>query len=113
MVCLVAAIIEDDIEWPELAVHFGEKRRVRLAADPDENILFLNFVSLAGLVDIDTDDRRVRMKVFLPHAERSSAEYTDLEHGDRPVAIALEIPGVDVEIVMPLVHVGVGRENAK
>ena len=39
LMSLVAAVIEDNIERSELPANFCEKRRVRLATDPDEDVL--------------------------------------------------------------------------
>ncbi len=55
MVRLVAAVIEDDIEWSEFPVYPGKKCRICLAADPDEDVLVGDLVRLAGLVDVDSD----------------------------------------------------------
>ena len=47
VVCLVAAIIEDDIERAKFCGYLVEKIRVCLAADSNVNIFVGNFVSLA------------------------------------------------------------------
>ena len=62
----------------------------------------------AGLVDIDAHNGRVRMKIFLPHAERAAAKYADLQHANGSVAKSLKVPRIDIEIVMPFVDIRIG-----
>jgi len=49
MVCFMATVIENDVEWSKLAAHFRQEIWISLAANPDVNILIRYFMSLAGL----------------------------------------------------------------
>ena len=50
----VAAVVEDDVEGPELADNSLQEGRVGLITDPDRDLIFLEL--LRGLADVYADD---------------------------------------------------------
>jgi hypothetical protein len=111
MVSLVTAVVENNVKRTKLFVHLGKKLGIGLATDPYEHLAVRNFMVFTGLVDVDTDDRRVRMKIVFPHAQRSAAKNANFEHFDRTIAVPAEVFRVDIKIMMPLVDIGIGSKN--
>ncbi len=66
---LVATVVKNDIERSEFTVYVCKKIWIGLTAYPDKYVLRCDLVCLARLINVDADNRRVRVKVLFPHAE--------------------------------------------
>jgi hypothetical protein len=108
---LVAAVVDDDVEGAVLLRHGPEELRVGLVPD-------LHDVARVGgrlrvLVDVDADQRHLRAEEPLPHVQGPAPVDPDLEDPHRAAAIGREVPGVDGEVVDPLVQHPPGAVGAE
>lgn len=72
-----ACAIENDVEWTEFVVNLFQKITVPLFAEADMNFSGMrDFYQLR--VDVNTDDKRIGVKAFLPHLYRISIEAANL-----------------------------------
>src|SRR6478735_4242343 len=97
----MAAVVDDDIEWP---VSFGDARqecRVLLVTDLHD------VASRAGtrrFIDVDTNDLRRGTEIVAEHRQASAPVDADLEHACRGSTVRREMPVVDREVVDPFVQ---------
>ena len=78
-----------------------QKLLITLVTYTNENARLL--VSLAFLVDVDSNYFRQRTKIPLPHLKRPPFEHSDFEESERFVSVPLEVFFVNGKVVDPFV----------
>src|SRR5882672_3204813 len=97
----VPAVVDEDVDARHGLADLGEEAAVGLVADENGGRRVLEL--LAPRVDVDADDAGAGAEVLMPHLQRSALEHADFDHDGRLAAEPLEMPVIDLEVVVPLV----------
>jgi hypothetical protein len=98
----MTAIVEDDIRRAELIDYALQESSIRLAADPDFDLVFLETFALG--IDIDAHNLRVRAQVPLPHLSGTAATAPNFQEEHGAVDEAGEMGFVSREVMLPLMN---------
>jgi hypothetical protein len=98
----MAAIIENDIRGPEFIDNALQKVDIRLASDPDFDLILIE--TAAFRVDINTDDLGVWTEVPFPHLQRSSPAASNFDKEQGAVNVTTEMGFISRKIMFPLMN---------
>jgi hypothetical protein len=102
VVHLMASIVKYHIGNTEFVNHRLQKSLITLIADANEDAR--PFITLAVLLNVNSDNPRHRTKEALPHCDGTASRNAYLEEGQRFVAPRSKVTLIDGKIMDPLVN---------
>ena len=104
MVRHVTAVIDNDIDQWSGRFEVAPECLIALITDADLDLI--RFISLAGWLDVDAVDDRLRTEIVCPHGQTAAAVYPDLKDMNWPVSKWSKVAMIDVEIMFPFPYAG-------
>src|SRR5262245_21049538 len=100
----MTAVVDDNIKRRDAGANVTPKSAIRLVAH--ENLNAVSLVNLACRFKVNPVDSSLTSKILAPHVKATAAIDADLKDMDLLTAKAMEMPVIDVEVVLPFPNSG-------